>query len=69
MTRFPSVFISHGSPMMIVEDSPAKQFLARLGRDLGRPMAPGVILHKGSDGIAARADKGTYYTPPPLQAS
>ncbi len=39
MTRFPSVFISHGSPMMVVEDSPAKQFLLGLGRDLGRPTA------------------------------
>ncbi len=39
MTTFPSVFISHGSPMMIVEDSPARQFLQGLGRDLGRPTA------------------------------
>lgn len=33
-------------------------------REDGRPMAPGVILHKGSDGIGLRDDKGTYYTPP-----
>lgn len=39
MTAFPSVFVSHGSPMMIVEDSPARRFLAGLGRDLGRPAA------------------------------
>jgi 4,5-DOPA dioxygenase extradiol len=39
MTPFPSVFISHGSPMMIVEDSPARRFLQGLGRDLGRPEA------------------------------
>ncbi len=39
MTKFPSVFVSHGSPMMIVEDSPARQFLQGLGRDLGRPTA------------------------------
>ena len=39
MTTFPSVFISHGSPMMIVEDSPARRFLQGLGRDLGRPTA------------------------------
>ncbi len=39
MTTFPSVFVSHGSPMMIVEDSPARRFLQGLGRDLGRPTA------------------------------
>jgi 4,5-DOPA dioxygenase extradiol len=39
MTKFPSVFVSHGSPMMIVEDSPARRFLQGLGRALGPPSA------------------------------
>jgi 4,5-DOPA dioxygenase extradiol len=35
----PSVFISHGSPALIGEDIPARDFLAGLGRELGRPAA------------------------------
>ena len=46
-------------------DDPAlKRHLLRLWlREDARPMAPGVIVHKGRAGIAARRDKGTYYTP------
>ncbi len=50
------------------EDSPdpaLKRHLLRLWlREDGRPMAPGVMLHKGTAGIEARPDKTTYYTPP-----
>ncbi|WP_142848595.1 class III extradiol ring-cleavage dioxygenase [Telmatospirillum sp. J64-1] len=35
----PTLFISHGSPMLLIEDSPAHRFLAGLGRDLPRPSA------------------------------
>jgi 4,5-DOPA dioxygenase extradiol len=35
----PSLFISHGSPALIGEDIPAREFLAGLGRELGRPSA------------------------------
>ncbi len=46
-------------------DPALKRHLLRLWlREDGRPMAPGVILHKGRAGIEKRADKGTYYTPP-----
>ena len=46
-------------------DPALKRHLLRLWlREDGRPMAPGVILHKGSAGIEKRANKGTYYTPP-----
>jgi 4,5-DOPA dioxygenase extradiol len=39
VTTFPSLFISHGSPMIVLEDTPAHAFLADYGRRLGRPKA------------------------------
>ncbi|PWC43482.1 class III extradiol ring-cleavage dioxygenase [Azospirillum sp. TSO22-1] len=38
-TPFPTVFVSHGSPTLILEDSPGRAFLAGLGERLGRPSA------------------------------
>jgi 4,5-DOPA dioxygenase extradiol len=35
----PTVFLSHGSPMLILEDRPARAFLASLGQLLPRPKA------------------------------
>ncbi len=35
----PTVFISHGSPMLALEDSPARRFLLGLGQTLPRPRA------------------------------
>lgn len=35
----PTVFVSHGSPMLILEDRPARAFLASLGGLLPRPKA------------------------------
>ena len=37
--RLPSLFLSHGSPMLAVEDSPAGGFLDGLGERLGQPRA------------------------------
>lgn len=37
--RLPSLFLSHGSPMLAVEDSPAGRFLDALGERLGQPRA------------------------------
>ena len=37
--RQPAVFVSHGSPMTILEDSPARDFLKSLGDLLPRPEA------------------------------
>jgi 4,5-DOPA dioxygenase extradiol len=36
---FPALFLSHGSPMMALTASPARDFLRGLGRQLGRPKA------------------------------
>lgn len=35
----PTIFVSHGSPMLILEDRPARAFLASLGDILPRPSA------------------------------
>ena len=37
--RLPTLFISHGSPMLALIDSPARRFLASLGKSLPRPKA------------------------------
>ncbi|OGB20617.1 MAG: dioxygenase [Burkholderiales bacterium RIFCSPLOWO2_02_FULL_57_36] len=39
MTRLPTLFISHGSPMVAIDDSPARRFLLELGKTLPRPTA------------------------------
>jgi 4,5-DOPA dioxygenase extradiol len=43
MTAFPTLFVSHGGPDLLKGDSPARDFLARFGRELraerGRPQA------------------------------
>jgi len=38
-TTLPSLFVSHGSPMILVEPSPARSFLSGLGASLPRPKA------------------------------
>ena len=35
----PSLFVSHGSPMMVIEDSPASRFLKQWGEGFDRPEA------------------------------
>ncbi len=46
MTAYPSLFVSHGSPMMALEDSAARRFLGELGArilgEIGRPR--GVLI-------------------------
>jgi 4,5-DOPA dioxygenase extradiol len=39
MTRLPTLFISHGSPMLALHDTPAHRFLQELGKSLARPKA------------------------------
>ena len=39
MTPLPALFISHGSPMLAIQESPAHRFLLDLGKKLPRPKA------------------------------
>ncbi|HYD63599.1 MAG TPA: class III extradiol ring-cleavage dioxygenase [Noviherbaspirillum sp.] len=39
MNRLPTLFVSHGSPMLAIEDSPASRFLRGLGNSIPRPRA------------------------------
>ena len=38
-TRLPSLFLGHGSPMMMITDTPERRTMATLGRALPRPRA------------------------------
>jgi 4,5-DOPA dioxygenase extradiol len=39
MSPLPTIFVSHGSPMLALQDSPARRFLQTLGASLPRPKA------------------------------
>ena len=39
MTVLPTLFVSHGSPMLLLQDIPARDFFAGLGASLPRPRA------------------------------
>jgi 4,5-DOPA dioxygenase extradiol len=39
MASLPTLFVSHGSPMLALRDSPARRFLQGLGKSLERPQA------------------------------
>ena len=43
MTTFPTLFLSHGSPMLAIRDSAARRFLQGLGASLPRPEAVIVV--------------------------
>lgn len=43
MPDFPTLFLSHGSPMLALQDSPARRHLQGLGQSLGRPQAIVVV--------------------------
>jgi 4,5-DOPA dioxygenase extradiol len=51
--RFPAVFVSHGAPTLAIEASPAREFLAGLGRALGKPEAILVVSAHWESGEAA----------------
>jgi 4,5-DOPA dioxygenase extradiol len=39
MSQLPTLFLSHGSPMLALQDSPARRFLQGLGKSLERPQS------------------------------
>lgn len=39
MSRLPALFVSHGSPMLALDDGPAHRFLVGLGREMEKPKA------------------------------
>lgn len=43
MTSFPTLFVGHGAPTLILDDVPARDFLSRVGQDLERPRAIVVV--------------------------
>jgi len=43
MPSLPAIFVSHGSPMLALQDSPARRFLQGLGQSLPRPRAIAVV--------------------------
>ena len=54
MTEYPSLFISHGAPTLLIEDSPARRYLSELGAQLGKPDAIVVLsAHHDSRGNGA----------------
>lgn len=57
---FPSLFLSHGSPMLAVQDSPAGRFLDRLGNDLPRPRG---IVVASAHFMAAHPNVGAAPSP------
>ncbi|MEQ9335256.1 class III extradiol ring-cleavage dioxygenase [Thalassobaculum sp.] len=57
MTAMPALFVSHGAPTLILDDVPARAFLARVGGELGRPSAVVVVsAHYEATG-AVRVDR------------
>ncbi|HET6538439.1 MAG TPA: class III extradiol ring-cleavage dioxygenase [Sphingopyxis sp.] len=63
--RLPSLFISHGSPMMALEPSAARDYLSTLGADLLRPSAILVVsAHHDADWTGGRASITASPAPP-----
>lgn len=65
--RLPSLFLSHGSPMMALEPSPARDFLAGLGDALPRPRAILVVsAHHDAADQNGRATVTASSAPPTI---
>ncbi len=60
MARLPSVFVSHGSPMLILEDVPARSFLASLPARL--PAVPRAVVAISGHDVARAPTIGTSAT-------
>lgn len=67
MQRLPSLFLSHGSPMLSLEPSPARDFLAGLGNRLPRPQAILVVsAHHDAAYQGGRATVTASLAPPTI---
>ena len=67
MRRLPSLFLSHGSPMMALEPSPARTFLAGLGAQFARPRAILVVsAHHDAAYQGGRATVTASSAPPTI---
>ncbi|KQZ77226.1 extradiol ring-cleavage dioxygenase [Sphingopyxis sp. Root214] len=62
MRHLPSLFLSHGSPMMALEPSPARTFLAGLGAGLPRPRA--ILVVSAHHDAAYQGDRATVTASP-----
>lgn len=62
MRRLPSLFVSHGSPMMALEPSPARDFLAGLGARLPRPRA--ILMVSAHHDAAHQGGRATVTSSP-----
>jgi len=52
MTALPAIFVSHGSPTLVLDDVPARDFLRGLGAELLRPRAiVAVSAHYEASGV------------------
>jgi 4,5-DOPA dioxygenase extradiol len=60
MERLPALFLSHGSPMLAIEDSPTGRFLDQLGETLPKPRA---ILVASAHYLSAKPQIGANATP------
>jgi len=56
MTAMPALFVSHGAPTLILDDTPARAFLARVGGELGRPSAI-VVVSAHYEATGVRVDR------------
>lgn len=57
MNTFPTVFISHGGPNIVTDDSPARDYLEKLSSHTGRPKAIVVVsAHFETDGVSVVTD-------------
>lgn len=63
MAAFPSLFVSHGAPNLLLQDVPAREFLASYGETLGRPRA---ILSISAHFEAERPTVGGGNYPPTI---
>ncbi len=67
MQRLPTLFLSHGSPMLSLEPSPARDFLAGLGNDLPRPRAVLIVsAHHDAADEAGRVTVTASPAPPTI---